>query len=283
MKNILTEILDIKDNDSNRSYDTIRKKLKAISDDDFSYSEIAEFFFEMKNGDIEYFYKNIDSLKKISLTKKDNLHKKLNKIKNHIQLEESRSVYLESKQKTSINNTTDESLQQIKTMKDKLDEYDKKIDNHNKEISNLYANIMTIIGLFSAIVVTFFGGLSSITNIFININTISKYRLVFIILIVVFAMFNIVFMLLYYISIITNKTLSKDCHHNCKKSETPKSRSGNINCTKKNILCSGKRYPFIFYFNILLILMMIFIFIDYSGIIHEMPWEYLQNILSQKN
>ena len=270
MQSILNSIVDVEDNNIETVYNSISKKLKAMSDEGFSYSDIAKFVFNTESEDREYFYRNLGKIKKLAKSKNNlDMQAAINKIKNHMELEICRLEYLESKQKQELENVLvnniNETLTNVNSMNDKLSTYDVKIEKHNKEISDWYSNIITVLGLFSAIVVTFFGGLGAVSSMFENINGISKYRLVFILLIVVFSMFNIVFMLLYYISIITGKQINKKCANRCKKklnSLKVKNRTSNIRklnteCEDKNILCSRKRYPLIFYFNLIVLIMII--------------------------
>ncbi|CEN81421.1 Uncharacterised protein [[Clostridium] sordellii] len=265
MKEILEKVLNDKEENIEEIYSFIDKKIKAISEEEsISYSDIAKFVFNINMEDKEYVYRNINKLKSIA---KENDNKKMinimNKIKNHIDLEICRLEYLETKQKQELNNILTNLIgnttENVLSMKDELSSYSEKIDKHNKEIDNWYTNIITILGLFAAIVVTFFGGLGAISSIFGNINVISKYRLLFIVLLVVFAMFNIVFMALYYIAKISDKSIYKECLNSCKKKSVKNEDSmikKKIKCkSEKDIFCSKIRYPIIYYFNVVILTM----------------------------
>lgn len=266
MQKLLQRITHMEDKDTNKLYDSLRSKLDLSQDRGFNYSDIAQFVFGSNGDDIEYLLKNLESIKAISRENNDDIVKNgINKIKNHIELEVCRLEYLEKKQKKDLMDITQNTLTDVKSMGKTLKEYDKKFDKNNKEITNWYANIITILGLFAAIVVTFFGGLGSINSIFSGIGNVSKYRLVFVVLIVAFSMFNIVFMLLYYISIITNKSLNKDCSNTCDKFNAVAIRNENsrsrVNrdvtiCINKKLICSIKRYPLIAIFNFLILSML---------------------------
>lgn len=264
MKEILQRILE--DENIDEVYNFIDEKTKAISEREImNYSDIAKLVFNVESQDREYLYRNLSRLKSIS---QRNSNRKIEniiiKIQNHIELEACRLEYLEEKQKQDIlailTESTEETVSNVSSMKDQLELYSKKIDKHNDEIDNWYTNIITILGLFAAIVVTFFGGLGAISSIFENINVISKYRLLFIVLLVVFAMFNIVFMILYYIAKISNKSIHKECINSCKKKAIKNEDSlldKRIKCrSKKNIFCSKERYPIIYYFNGVILIML---------------------------
>lgn len=264
MKEILQKILD--ESDVDLVYNFIDKKTKAISEQEvMSYSDIARFVFDINPEDKEYVYRNLNKLKNKSEEENNSKIKNIIiKIKNHIDLETCRLEYLEGKQKqellTMLTELMGNTVSNVSSMKEELESYSEKIDKHNDEINNWYTNIITILGLFAAIVVTFFGGLGAISSIFTNIDTISKYRLLFIVLLVVFAMFNIVFMTLYYIAKISNKSIHRECINRCKNKDVKRENSSfgkkNICESKKNVFCSRKRYPMIFYFNVIILIML---------------------------
>lgn len=271
----ISQLESITEKNVENEYVKFKGKIENLSEDGIQYSDIAKFVFDTSEENIEYFLKNMKELKIYSKSKNDSKTKQaINKITNHIELERCRLNHLEDMQKKQLLNMLSGTVTDVKTMSEQIKEHEDNIQEYKKEINNWYASIMTILGLFAAIVVTFFGGLGSITSIFENINGTSKYRLVFLIIIIIFAMFNIIFMLLYYISIITNKSIHKECYNGCKKinkqnnsneRNRQKSRINNKrtlnsdfkNCEFKNIKCSMRRYPFIFWFNVFLVLMMI--------------------------
>lgn len=265
MQEILEKILSKNNEEIEEIYSFVDEKIKAMSEEEsINYSDIAKFVFDVNMEDKEYAYRNINKLRSKA---KENDNKKMisvmSKIKNHIDLEICRLEYLEKNQREELNNilTTliGNTTQNVSSMKDELKIYSDKIDKHNKEIENWYTNIITILGLFAAIVLTFFGGLGAISSIFGNIEDISKYRLLFIVLLVVFAMFNIVFMALYYIAKISDKSIYKECLSSCRKKSIKEEESmikKTIKCNfEKNIFCSKIRYPIIYYFNVVILTM----------------------------
>ncbi|EJA6849119.1 hypothetical protein QQO53_16425 [Clostridioides difficile] len=184
---------------------------------------------------------------------------------------------MEKKQTEQLTKISENNIEKFKNIKEEIDSHTNAItnskqnlENNKREINNLYTNLITILGLFSAIVITFFGGLSTINGILSNMDSISKYRLIFIILLMMFAMFNIIFLLLYYVSALTGKRISKNCEQNCEiykkqRAEGNNHRSNNkwIECKNKKILCSKQRYPLIFYFDLLNIILLLLVCIAY--------------------
>lgn len=284
MKQLLVKISESSELD--KAYIELKDKIEEAKDKTLSYSEIAQFVFSSENEDIDYLLRNLDIFEERA-NKECNevLNKGINKIKNHIDLEVCRMQFLEKNQKQQLEKISEDTFKKFTPLNDKIHNYEKTakkhertmknheniMKKHRKEISNWNANIVTILGLFSAIVVTFFGGLAAINSIFGKIDSVSIYRLTFVIFIVIFAMFNIVFMLLYYIGIITGKNLNRECSNICDKfNPIIKNRNDNgieeqiTLCSEKSVMCYRKRYPVIVYFNGIIISMIIGMVIIYE-------------------
>lgn len=272
MKQLLYKISNERIDD--KLYSEVKIKIEGLYDKRLSYSEIAQFVFE--NKDIDYLIENLDSIRGRGLVENNRvLVKCVGKIKDHVELEAYRLKHLEETQKRQVEKISEETLGKFKPMDEKINRYEQiakkheetmtvheaTMKEHRKEIKNWNANIVTVLGLFSAIVVTFFGGMSGINSIFTNINSISFYRLTFVILVVILAMFNIIFMLLYYIGIITGKHLNRECKIGCNKFEKKENIINDENkintCNNKKLRCCFKRYPIIMYFNLVIVLMFI--------------------------
>lgn len=129
----------------------------------------------------------------------------LEKLYDHIALEEERI-----KNNAIIINDSNQQIQQnvIGTFNSIMNNFQNKVD----EISNsLNANIITVVGLFSAIIFVFFGGITSLSDAINGIWEIeTKEELtipLIIILFIGFVIFNTVFLLLYSISKIVDKNI----------------------------------------------------------------------------
>ncbi|TAN66820.1 hypothetical protein WS9_009585 [Paraclostridium sordellii 8483] len=279
MQQLLVKILDKEklNNSDMDFYNDIKNKLIEYKHKRLSYSKIAQFVFE--NREIDSISYNLEILKSIAKKENDDdIVKIIDKINDHIELEFYRLEHLEKTQMGQIEKITNETSSKFEPISKKVNEYNKKIKKHEAimlehkdEIKNWNANIVTVLGLFSAIVLTFFGGMSGIDSIFENINATSIYRLVFMVLIVVVTMFNVIFMLLYYIGIITGKHLNRDCILGCEKFEikkeverTERKYSKVKVCKNKNYKCSLKRYPIIIAANIVCLSLLISM-----GVIYE--------------
>ncbi|MGL4848519.1 MAG: hypothetical protein ACRC28_06265 [Clostridium sp.] len=80
--------------------------------------------------------------------------------------------------------------------------------------SNIYNSIVTVLGIFSAIIFVIFGGVSSVGSILQVLNEFNRINdLLMIIILVSLIIFNIVFLLFYYISKITDKNIGGVIHY----------------------------------------------------------------------
>lgn len=94
------------------------------------------------------------------------------------------------------------------------------IKRMNKINDNIFAQIVSILGIFSAIIFVFFGGTQLFSNALTGIHELDKQDvgiLGFVISLIGLIMFDIIFMLLYVISVICGKPLSADkgIHSQC--------------------------------------------------------------------
>lgn len=206
----LKEIVNYYDKYGRHQYHDISKyvneKMKE-SDDSISYilNNIENMIMFVQYNK-ELCDQEIDAM--IDLRKKttaDDVELKLKKLYDHIALEEERI-----KNNAALIRSSNKEIEYnvINTFNSIADNFQNKVD----EISNsLNANIITVVGLFSAIIFVFFGGITTLSEAINGIWKIeSKDELtipLIIILLVGFIIFNIVFLLLYSISKIVNKNI----------------------------------------------------------------------------
>lgn len=129
----------------------------------------------------------------------------IEKLYDHIALEEERLI---NNAKVMKINKSDIEMEVIRRFDSIRQNFQDRVD----ETSNaLNANIMTVVGLFSAIIFVFFGGitaLSSFVDGVFKIGTNEELRYPLLMLLVIgFIMFNTIFLLLYTISKIVNKNI----------------------------------------------------------------------------
>ena len=218
----------------------------------------------------------------------------LEKLYDHIALEEER-IKTNGVMMRNGNQEIEENV--VRTFNSIMDRFQSKVD----EISNsLNANIITVVGLFSAIIFVFFGGITSLSDM---INGIWKIRtkedltipLIFI-LVIGFIIFNVVFLLLYSISKIVDKNIGSvvsfrnerwywveeiregcygifygdeqigKCFKSQEKAKKVARRKRLVSCWKANFQQTGKkvflRFPYVTCINTLLILSIIYLFLQ---------------------
>lgn len=118
---------------------------------------------------------------------------------------------------------------------------DKKLQQMDKDIDSSNAKSITILGIFSGIVMAFTGGLSFIASSLQNMNKVSIYRIVLVIILLSMAIFNIIFMLMYMIGKFTGAYIGGKC--NCEDRIE--------GCADKTLKCVVVRYPLAMWFNII--------------------------------
>lgn len=277
IQDILQEIVSL-DNLNHSYYDDIKRvseELRHYYDNKgrHLYSEVSAFLYKINEEDLDYIYDNIESIHKVLLAY-DNEHDtkygiKVLKLEDHIRLEILRAQHLKNTQNDNarilirkMNKLSIES----KKYTDTFEEINTKYETQRKSIEGLNSEIISIIGIFSAIVITFFGGINFIESVLNSIDKVSKYRLVFAILITGFVMFNTIFMLLNFIAKLTNKNIRSYCEFYI---EDSKCSPGCKN--KKGIKCIKMKHPTIYWVNFIFIIgiigIIIMYYLDYYNII----------------
>lgn len=205
------------------------------SEDSISYilNNIEDMIAFLKYKKVEL----MESVEAKSNLKIGELILNIEKIYDHVALEEER-IKSNSVAVRDSNERIERNV--INTFNSITDSFQKKVD----EISNsLNANIITVVGLFSAIIFVFFGGITTLSSFVNGILEISnKEELLYPILallIVGFIIFNTIFLLLYTIAKIVNKNIG---------SVIPSSWNGYYYCEEKDDSCylvrsSGKENP----------------------------------------
>lgn len=231
-----------------------------------SYSKISAFIYNCEKGDIEYITENLNNLYQIMTRAQSEYVSNVSKLVDHIELEDQREshiqeIYMDSIQKKmSIQRkiTKAEFERQKydldKKLKDNKDNLEIEYRSQRQKIEGLNNNIVSVLGIFGAIIMAFFGGLSFLGGVLDNMHNVSAYRLSFIGALYLIGLFNIIFLLFYCISKIIEKPIHSNqaSIKNCKK------------CTKnRNPKCILEKYSLVAYFNLIGIALLGNIFILY--------------------
>ena len=118
---------------------------------------------------------------------KTKLKNQIGKLVDHLELESLRITRLESIKHIESKIVKDRNETEELANKSKQD-----MKSLNDEIKNINSQIVSVIGIFTGIVITIFGSMSLFSSIFSNINTVSGFKLTVISLIIGFLTFNII-------------------------------------------------------------------------------------------
>lgn len=239
------------------------------------YSEVSAFLYKFKDEEenLEYIYRNIKKVHNV-FSESGNKDYAINalKLEDHIRLELLRFENLKQAQEknalelsTKIDEETIKFEQATNTYKKNFSILMKSYETMRNNIDGLNSQIISVIGIFSAIVITFFGGINFLESVLNSIGKVSKYRFVLGAFIVGFVMFNTIFMLLNFISKLTEKNIRSECRYY---------KNGYCNSEYKirgKIKCVKEKHPTIYWVNICFILgiisIVIIYYIDYYNII----------------
>lgn len=265
---LIGEIVDkmIKsDNFSKEECESAIEKLADAYDKGYrhSYSFIAEQMYRSIGGEvtsIDNLQRNIEMFMSLLNRRQLNL-KQINgfdKLHDHIKLEALRienNSSIVNRAKKDIKDLSNKVQEDIKESSSKIIEEAKKdTDNTIKKVENLqseskdinermekiYSEYISILGIFAAVVLVFFGGASIFSGIFAEIKDVSIWKIGFAGSLAGLVIFNVIFMFLYIISKIVNRPIS---------SEDAESKFDKM-CYVRRI---AKKYPYMFWFNILML------------------------------
>lgn len=132
----------------------------------------------------------------------------------------------------------------------KIDEADKKLNEATKKLNNSHGQIVAVLSIFAAIVLTFAGGIGLIGSAITAIVNAPVLKLILVILAAGLVLIDAITALLYSVSRIVNKSIFAKCEK--------------IDCNQCDTKCKGltkirKRLPFIFWINVVLFASLILI------------------------
>lgn len=242
--------------------DELRKiaiKLKGLYTGGFrhGYSEFFALIVEIAKDDNEYsldfLANNITNVR--ALVEQDyvdgekefqGLYGPLTKLSDHINLEIARYSY------SSIHEQRVLDLEKRnKNLQTELADATEKLGEAQKSMSSVQAELIAVLSIFAAIVLTFSGSMSLLGNALTGMENAPFFKSVFFVLLCGFIITNVIFLMMYLVGKITGRNIyakckSKDC--TCGEGGVPK--------------CCGltrirKRLPYVFWINFLVILMMV--------------------------
>lgn len=240
------------------------------------YSEVSAYLMETK--DIEYLLENLrkiqDRLNEHS--EDENVSIKVFKLIDHISLELNRTNYnsksFSDMQVNMLNMALSEASKQIHTAVDdirqeqtrkiefEVDEFKKGTGELKERVEDSYTQFVSILGIFSAIVLVFFGGMDGFGSIFSNMQNIGRFKLTFVVAMVGMIVFDIIFMFLYILAKLLRREIAS-------------SQAEIIGqCTIINwVKRVWMRYPYVLMFNLAMCIIMILSFVTWELVTY---WGY---------
>lgn len=215
-----------------------------------SYSNISSTInsiFEKSKNTNEVGYQILKNLESIE-NKINNLSKsKYIKLYDHVSLEIKRI-----NSETALNNLKNQIEQEIK----KNESVKNEISKVHNETENLNNQLVSILGIFTGIIIAFFGGISIISGALSNMHLVNRFKLVFVIALTGLIVVDAIVLLMLSIGKIINKDIqSTICPNNqdCSTCDSCKNKNGE----KSKLKVFVKKYPFIIFINIVFTIIMV--------------------------
>lgn len=133
----------------------------------------------------------------------------------------------------------------------RLNETNKKADELDKRVSDYHSHSISILAIFSGLVITFSGMLQFTSSSLSNLSNTDAYKITYFVCLAFFFLFNTVFMLMYCISKISGKSIAVSCKRtDCKKCRHCSTWIGRL----KN------KYPYVLGFDVAAVLIIVIVF-----------------------
>lgn len=259
--------------ETNRRQDELEKLIHDLSKKMFDESKIREFFLQMLDlykGDfrhsysgffplileiskseqqenLDYLSNNLESIRgyieKDLITGQkefEDIYNQLNKLCDHLNLEIGRwSYYSQNEQKIEDLNSITTSL------KDDMSDATKELEHASKQAASIQTELIAVLSIFAAIVVTFSGGFTFLGSVMSSVNEAEYYEAVAVIAIICgMVIFNTIFLLMYLVGKITERNIYAKCN------------TEDCPCDNKcsNLKRIKNRLPYVYYFNLICVI-----------------------------
>lgn len=168
---------------------------------------------------------------------------RLGKLSDHVSLEHMRLGRMDAIK--FIGTKVHEESQEMKRLSESNN---KNMGKLHRRINGFQSQSITILGIFSGLVIGFSSGIDLLDSTFSNINSMNFYKMLVYICVIGLILFDVIFMLMYSVSKISNGSLAVAC-----KNESCDSCG---NC-KLKLSRLRHKYPYVYWFNALFILLTI--------------------------
>lgn len=168
------------------------------------------------------------------------------KLFDHMNLEIARWRYY-AKSNQAIENLNND----LQKTRNELAQAKNELEQANNKIKATQGESLTVFGIFSAIIITFFGGFNFITSSITSIHEIHIFKGILVILLCGFIIVNTVFLLFYFIGKLTDKSIFTPfpLEKNSERADKRK-HIGSLRQIKR-------RLPYMFWFNVIILVLML--------------------------
>lgn len=234
-------------------------KLKGLYTDGFrhSYSEffplIVEISKDSNSHSLDYLSNNLESLQSLveqnctSGSKEfEDLYAPLSKLCDHINLEIGRfSHYSVSEQRVADLETKNGKLQE--DIKDATNE----LLDAKEKIATVQTELIAVLSIFAAIVLSFSGSISYFSSALAGMQNTNFFKMVAIVLLCGFSVFNLIFAMMYIVGKITRRNI----YARCQNEDCICIKDGKSKCSTLRKI--RKRLPYVFWFNCAVLVLLI--------------------------
>lgn len=228
-----------------------------------SYSSILGVIIDIKRGEdspdqpsasLDYLAENVSLLNNVIIERAEFrcISASLNKLYDHVMLEISRLSHIES-----LNGMRRDLDKKLLDGARQVDEATNDLKNTVKVTENLKSEMITVIGIFAAIMLSFVGGMNFTSATLTSIGQSSIYKITFITIICGFTIFNTIFCLIYLIARMTDKNIYSYCKDGEGECITAKCEK---DCGLGKI---RKRLPFVYWVNRIMLIGIIITFFSW--------------------
>lgn len=247
---------------ANNSLDTIELKKYAYKLRDLyaqgfrhSYSLFFPIITEIGEdtvSNVEFLANNLEQIKNI--VEKDNLkddkefeklYSPLLKLTDHINLEIARYLsYMKREEQAAILE------QKIEKSNISLNQAKNELGIASRKIKSVQGELIAVLSIFAAIVMTFSGGLNILNGVLATSNNLRFSERILFLLICGFILINFIFAMMYFVAKITDRSIYARCETDsctCKNNKSPKCRG---------ITRIRKRLPYVFWLNLVILFFM---------------------------
>lgn len=182
-----------------------------------------------------------------SVEEQNQIRQKIAKLYDHIDLESIRLARIDR-----VEFIGREASTALTAADGKLKETEDKANELSERVSDYHAQSISILGIFSGLVITFSSVIQFSTTSLTNITNTDAYKVTYFLCLAFYLLFNILFMLMYCISKLSGKSIATDCRRkNCSNCRQCKTIFGRLKT----------KYPYVFWFNLVGLALIILIFV----------------------